>query len=110
MNYLRPGLRCGLNDFTDLYAQIQDWAGSGSTNLGDISTFLLNAGLGIEAARAALNTVAANVGSNPQQLAAINAELNYLNNGGYLAPQNDKSRLIVFGGVAFLLWLVLQEK
>ncbi len=110
MNYMRPLPRGGFNDFTDLYAQISAWAGSGSTNLGDISTFLLNAGLGIEAARAALNTVANNVGSNPQQLAAINAELNYLNSGGYVSAQRNKNGLIVAGIGVFVLWLALREK
>ncbi len=110
MNYLRPGLRCGFDNWTDLYAQIQDWSANGSNNLGDISTFLLNAGLGVEAARAALNTVATNVGGNPQQLAAINAELNYLNSGGYVGGQSNKSAIVVVGVGAFLLWLALREK
>jgi hypothetical protein len=110
MNYLRPGLRCGFEDATDLYASIQEWAGSGSTNLGDISTFLLNAGLGIEAARNALNTVAANVGSDPQRLAAINAELNYLNSGGYIASNNNRSGIIVISVAVVILWLALREK
>lgn len=67
---------------SDIYASIASDAGSGSNSLGEISTALLNLGLTVEAARNALNTVAINVGSDPQQLAAINAELNFLNTYG----------------------------
>lgn len=72
----------------DLYNDIATDAGSGSASLGEIATALLNLGLTVEAARQALNTVRNNVGANPQQLAAINAELNYLNTYGGTPDRN----------------------
>ena len=88
---------------SDLYTSIATDAGSGSATLGEISTALLNLGLTVEAARSALTTVAQNVGSNPQQLAAINAELNYLNTYGATPPRNTWIMPVVIVGA--LVWL-----
>lgn len=74
---------------TDVYAWVADQAGAGSVSLGDISGALLNLGLTVEAVRTMLTTVAVNVGSDPQQLARINAELNYLNTYHEQPTRND---------------------
>lgn len=91
---------------SDVYATISTESAGGSSTLGDISTFLLNLGLGVEAARNALNVVATNVGNNPQQLAALNAELNYLNTYG-AAPQRNNWIVpaLVIGG---LMWFLMR--
>ena len=93
----------------DIYATISNLAGSGSSSLGDISTFLLNLGLGVEAARTALLTVQNNVGASPQQLAAINAELNYINSGAYAQAQNKNAWLLPVLLIAGLI-LVTRER
>ncbi len=92
------------NFMDDLYASIAGDAGSGSATLGEISTALLNLGLTVEAARSALTVVAQNVGQNPQQLAAINAELNYLNTYGGTPTRNQwvLPALVVLGAVVLL--------
>lgn len=112
--------RSGLGDVVDgsgfnwigLYSAIAQDAGSGAATLGEISTMLLNMGLTVEAARGALNTVALNVGSNPQQLQAVNAELNYLNTydaDGLYTLNRNKWILpaLVVGG---LVWWAMQDK
>ena len=102
--------RNGVGDFSlnDLYSSIASDAGSGSNTLGEISTALLNLGLTVEAARGALNTVAANVGGNPQQLAAINAELNYLNTYGTAAPK-PTNWLVPLAIVGLIAWAVMKD-
>lgn len=115
---MRNGLRCGLEyglsdslpteppSTTSIYATISNLAGNGANNLGDISSFLLNLDLGVEGARQFLTTFANNVGGNPQQLAAINAELNYLNSGAYAtsANRNNTALFIAVGlGALYLL-------
>lgn len=92
---------------SDIYASIATDAGSGSATLGEISSALLNLGLTVEAARMALTTVANNVGSNPQQLATINAELNYLNTYGGTPNRNTWVLPVVIGAV--LLWAVTRK-
>ncbi len=93
---------------SDLYASIATDAGSGSATLGEISTALLNLGMGVEAARQMLTTVRNNVGSNPQQLAALNAELNYLNTYGTTPPRNTWLLPVIVG--AAVLYFALSEK
>ncbi len=114
-NGMSCGLECGLNapglgTSADIYAQISNMAANGSSNLGDISTFLLNLGLGVEAARGALNTVAANVGQDPNQLAAINAELQYLNSGAYASAQNKNNTWLFVGAGVLLLIFALKRR
>lgn len=92
----------------DIYALISSDAASGSSSLGEISTALLNLGLTVESARGALNTVAANVGSDPQQLAAINAELNYLNTyGGSIGTARSSSTWLLVIGAGLLVWAIV---
>lgn len=102
------GLDSGLGDLNDIYVSISNLAGSGNSSLGEISALLLNLGLGIEAARGALQTVAANVGGDPQRLAAINAELAYLNSGSYAVAPNRNAW--VFPVLALgALWLLTRD-
>ncbi len=104
-------VRSGVGDFslTDLYASIANDAGSGASTLGEISGALLNLGLTVEAARMALTTVRNNVGANPQQLAAINAELNYLNTYGG-TPQRNQWLVpgLILGAIA--LWYLASDR
>ncbi len=96
---------------SDLYASISTEAGSGSATLGEISQGLLALGLGVEAARGALQTVAVNVQGNPQQLAAINAELNYLNTYGAGALPDRRNWIVpalIVGGL--ILWAMNEKK
>lgn len=119
---MRNGLRCGLDrglsdtttneppSYTSIYATISNLAGNGANNLGDISSFLLNLGLGVEAVRSALTTVATNVGGNPQQLAAINAELNYLNSGAYATSSNRNNTALFIAVGLGALYLLTRDR
>lgn len=107
--YSYGAARAGIGlSMSDLYASIAQDAGSGSTTLGEISTALLNLGLTVEAARTALTTVANNVGGNPQQLAAINAELNYLNTYGGTPPKPQWLLPVAIGAV--VLFFILSDR
>lgn len=94
---------------SDIYASISGDASSGSASLGEISRGLLALGLTVEAARNALNTVAAGVQGNPQQMAALNAELNYLNTYGARPNQNNWV-LPAMIAAAILLWVINEKK
>lgn len=102
--------RLGLGTPDQIYYQIAQQASSGSNTLGTISTMLLNLGFSVEAARQALNTVAQNVGSDPQQLAALNAELNYLNTYGGTRPQGNQWVLPTLIAVGLLAWYLASER
>lgn len=99
----------GMGSGSDIYATISNWAASGAGNLGELSTFFLNAGLGVESLRQALTTVANYSGTDQQQLAAINAELMYLNSGAYARAENKNTWLFVIGG-GLLLYLALRDR
>jgi hypothetical protein len=102
----RPGV--GL-DLSNVYAWIGSNSASGANQLGDISSALLNLGLTVEAARTALNTVAHNVGGNPQQLAVINAELNFLNTHGAPPAAQNWGKIILGLGLIYLVYLATQD-
>ncbi len=94
----------------DIYAYIANAAGSGSATTGEISTGLLNLGLTVEAVRNALNIVAQNVGQDPNQVAAVAAELRFVNSGGLVAAQNSgKKTLLLLGAAAVALYLFTRK-
>ncbi len=103
----RPGMAFAMSD---IYASISGELSSGSTTLGEISQGLLALGLTTEAARTALNTVASGLQGNPQQMAALQAELNYLNTYGSTPPSSSRWILpaLLIGGLIF--WAMQEKK
>lgn len=93
---------------SDIYASISTDLGSGSATLGEISRGLLAAGLSVEAARNALQTVAVGIQGNPQQMAALQSELNYLNTYG-AAPDRTNWVMPVLVA-ALILWAINEGK
>lgn len=94
----------------DIYAWIHNASASGSNTTGDISTGLLNLGMTVEAIRNALNTVATNIGQDPNQVAAVQNELRWVNSGGLVAAQNSgKKTLLIVGAAALALYLFTRK-
>ncbi len=98
----------GLSSMNDVYNWIAGESASGAGELGDISTALLNAGLTIEAARMALTTISGNIGTDPQVLARVNAELNYLNTYGAQPTRNTWVVPVLI--VAAVVLLIMNER
>ncbi len=112
LNCITARRRAGLAfSMSDIYGSISADLSDSSVGLGDISKALLAGGLTVEAVRSALNTVSAGLQGNPQQMAALNAELNYLNTYGAAPPQSSSRWILpalLIGGLIF--WAMNEKK
>lgn len=105
LSYARAGVGWSLDD---LYTLVGNAAGSGYNGAGEISEFLLNSSMSVEAVRNMLQTLAGNLGNDPARLAIVTDELRYLNTGQ--SVQNKNTWVWVALGGAALIWFMSQKK
>lgn len=90
----------------DVWGWVAENSAQGAGATGEISDFLLRAGMTVEAVRNMLNTIAVNAAGTPEQVDYVSDELRYLNTGRGNSRQTNWAPILIGAG---LLYLVLRN-